>query len=139
MKFLATQRGGQVLIYENYMYVINRKARDGRVFWRCHKSYQCSGVLTTLDNMVVSTRSTHNHPVDPAEVKVHKIKAKLKTKAKERVQPLPTLYSQEVSQAFVPPRFVHIGWQALKANAPTLSVIPQFIDYFENTCTVVEL
>ena len=114
------------------MYVINRKGRDGRVFWRCHKSRQCSGGLTTLDNTAVSTRSTHNHPADPAEVKAHKIKAKLKNIAKETVQPLPTLYSQEVSQACVPPRFVHTGWQALKANAPTLSVIPQFIDYFEN-------
>ena len=86
------------MIYEDYMYVINRKARDGRVFWRCHKSRQCSGGLTTLDNTIVSTRSTHNHPADPAEVKAHKIKAKLKSKAKETVQPLPTLYSQEVSR-----------------------------------------
>ena len=38
--------------------------------------------------------------------------------------------------AFVPPRFVRIGWQALKANAPMLSAIPQFIDYFESTWLV---
>ena len=55
--------------------------------------------MTTLDDAVVSNRAKHNHPVDTAEIKAHKIKSQLKTKAQETAQPLPALYSQEVSQA----------------------------------------
>ena len=48
----TTQRGGQVMIYEDYMYVINRKARDGRVFWRCHirlwNVHDCSTIRTNF-------------------------------------------------------------------------------------------
>ena len=50
-----------------------------------------SGV-TILDD------ATHNHPIDMAEIKAHKISSRLKTKAQETAQPLPTQYSQEVSQ-----------------------------------------
>ena len=85
------------------MYVINRKGRDGRIFWRCAKSRSCSGGVTTLDNVVVSNRAKHNHPVDTAEIKAHKIKSRLKTKAQETAQPLPALYSQEVLQVVTDP------------------------------------
>ena len=81
------------------MYVINRKGRDGRIFeghW-CAKSRSCSGGVT-LDDAVVSNRAKHNHPVDMAEIKGHKIKSRLKTKIQETAQPLPALYSQEVYQ-----------------------------------------
>ena len=54
--------------------------------------------VTTLNDAVVSNRAKHNHPVDTAEIKAHKIKSRLKTKAQETAQPLPALYSQEVSQ-----------------------------------------
>ena len=71
-------------MYEEYMYVINRMGRE----WRS---------ITTLDD------ATHNHPVDTAEIKAHKIKSRLKTKAQETAQPLPALYSQEVSQIVTDP------------------------------------
>ena len=35
MEFVTTQRGARSLIYEGHKYVINRRGRDGRIFWRC--------------------------------------------------------------------------------------------------------
>ena len=60
-------------------------------FWRCAKSRSCSG---GVDDAVLSNRVMHNHPVDMAEIKAHKIRSRLKTKAQETAQPLPTLYSE---------------------------------------------
>jgi len=81
------------------MYVVNRR---GQVFWRCAKSRSCSGGVTTLDDAVVSNRAMHNHPVDTAEIKAHKIRSRLKTKAQETAQHLPH-YSQEVLQIVTDP------------------------------------
>ena len=64
MEFTTTQRGAHSLIYQGYKYVINQRGRDGRTVWRCGKSRSCSGVVTTLDDAVISTRDTHNHPAD---------------------------------------------------------------------------
>ena len=98
MEFATTQRGAQLLIYEDYAYIINHKAADGRIlFWRCQKSQQCNGGLTTLDDEVISIRSTHNHTANPAEIWALKIKGNLKKKAQQTLQPLPALYTQEVA------------------------------------------
>ena len=35
--------------------------------------------------------------------------------------------------AFVPPCFVRVAWQAIKAEAPTASHFQEFLDYFEET------
>ena len=42
-------------------------------FWSYAKSRNCSGGVTTLDDAVLSNRAMHNHPVDTAEIKTHKI------------------------------------------------------------------
>ena len=88
MEFTTTQRGARSLIYQ--------RGREGRIVWRCGKSRSCSGVVTTLDDAVISTRDTHNHPADAAELEAHKITAALKCKARESIQPIPTLYLNEV-------------------------------------------
>ena len=67
------------------------------------KGRSCSGVVTTLDDAVLSNRTKHNHPLDMAEIKAHKIKSQLKTKVQETAQPLPKLYSQEVLQIATDP------------------------------------
>ena len=49
--------------YEGYKYVINRRGRVDRIFWRCAKSRSCSGGLTSINSEIVSTRANeHSHP-----------------------------------------------------------------------------
>ena len=76
------------------MYAVNRSGWDGRMVWKYAKSKRWC---------VVSNRATHNHPVDMTEIKVHKIRSRLKTKIQETAQPLPTLYSHEVLQIVTDP------------------------------------
>ena len=73
-------------------------------FWRYAKSRSCSGGVD--DAFLLSNRAMHNHPIidmHMAEIKAHKIRSRLNTKAQETAQPLPTLYSQEVSQIVTDP------------------------------------
>ena len=72
-------------------------------FWSYAKSRSYSGRVTTLDDAVLLNKAMHNHPVDTAEIKANKIRSRLKTKAQETAQPLPTLYSWEVSQIVTDP------------------------------------
>ena len=46
---------------------------------------------------------------------------------------LRTFIKKVAALAFVPPRFVRVAWQAIKAEAPTASRLPEFLDYFEET------
>ena len=46
MEFVTTTRGARSLIFEGYRYIINRRGRDDRIFWRCAISRSCSGGLT---------------------------------------------------------------------------------------------
>ena len=49
---------------------LNRRGWDGRIFWRCGKSWSCSGGLTTHWTMWWYPQDTHNHRADAAELEV---------------------------------------------------------------------
>ena len=53
MEYITTKRGGRALIYHAgiHRYVINRRGRDERIFWKCGVSRLCSGAVTTMLNV----------------------------------------------------------------------------------------
>ena len=102
MEFTTTKRGGRVLLYEGHRYVINRRGRDERIFWRC-SNRECTGSLTTLKDNTITTQKDHNHPGDQAAIEVEKIVVELKEAAKETVRPIPTLYHEKIQRIAVMP------------------------------------
>ena len=99
MEFVTTTRGGRALIYEGYKYVLNRRGRDERIFWRCAKSRCCSGALTTINDEIVSSRaSEHNHPPNEAEMIACKAVESMKQAVKEKINPVPALYQQQLRE-----------------------------------------
>ena len=70
MKFVNMTRKGLSLIYDGYKYVLNRRGRNDRMFWRCAKNRSCNGGLTTMNDEIVS--SEHKHPPDEAEMTASK-------------------------------------------------------------------
>ena len=68
MEYITTKRGRRALIYQVHRYVINRRGRDGRIFWRCAVSRLCSGSVTTMLNEILSQRDIHSHPPDVADI-----------------------------------------------------------------------
>ena len=53
MEFVTTSRGTRALVYEGYIYIIHRRDRDGRIFWRCGKNRSCGGSITSLDGTIL--------------------------------------------------------------------------------------
>ena len=68
MEFITTKRGARAIVYEGHKYVLNRRGRDGHIFWRCGRNRSCSGSLCTLEDEIISQKDTHNHPPDDAEI-----------------------------------------------------------------------
>ena len=90
-------RGRRALIHEGYKYVLNRRGRDERIFWRCAKSHCCSGALTTINDDIVSSRaSEHNHPSNDAEMIACKAMESMKQAVKDKIDPVPALYQQQL-------------------------------------------
>ena len=104
MEFLLTKKGGRSLIFEGHRYVVNRRGRDGRIFWRCGRSRTCRGTVTTLEDDVISQRNKHNHPPDEAEQEAAKIVAKMRKAAETTVHPIPAIYQEELQQIATHPR-----------------------------------
>ena len=50
---------------------------------------------------MLSTRDTHNHPSNPAELEFEKVIASIKRKTMQTAQPIPALYLNEVHQVSV--------------------------------------
>ena len=99
MEFVTTTRGARSLIYEGYKYVINRRGRDDRIFWRCAETRSCSGGLTSINSEIVSSRANeHSHPPDEAEVTAYKAVDKIKTKTMESIDPVPAIYQQQPAE-----------------------------------------
>ena len=61
MGFITTKRGARAIVYEGHKYVLNRRGRNGRIFWGCGRNWSCSGSLCTLEDKVISQKDTHNH------------------------------------------------------------------------------
>ena len=60
-------RGGDVLIYGGYEYVVKRKNVDGKVNWRCRmvNKSKCRSTMTTNGDCVVTHPTAHSHDGHP--------------------------------------------------------------------------
>ena len=97
MEFFTTQRGARSLIYGGHKYIINRRGRDGCIFWRCAKSRQCKAAVTTKENEIISSRSDkHNHPPNEAEIVASMAVEKMKQQVQEKINPVPAIYQQQL-------------------------------------------
>ncbi len=101
--------------------MINRRARDGAVFWRCTRSRNshCTGTVTTgPDDVILSTKDTHNHPPSDAEVTVKKIVSTLKEQTQASIRPVPQIYQEEIQKIAAAPNSEEVA-----ARLPTLPAV----------------
>ncbi len=94
MEYITTKRGARAVVHAGHKYVLNRRGRDGRTFWRCGQSHSCSGSLSTRNDEIVSQKDTHNHPPNFAEIEVEKVVCAMKAKARATVRP--AVYHDEI-------------------------------------------
>ena len=97
MEFTITQRGARSLVYQGYKYVINRRGRDGRIFWRCGKGQKLkwwddyNGRWRQQEILIIT------HQMLQSWLEAEKITTTIKRKAMESAQPIPTLYLNELA------------------------------------------
>lgn len=96
MEFVKTTRGARALVCDGYKYVVNRRGRDRCIYWRCGRSRECSGSVSTLNDQIISRKDIHNHPPDDAELEAEKVVNAIKQKAQETARPIPTIYTEEI-------------------------------------------
>ena len=116
MEFITTKRGARAIVYEGHKYVLNRRGRDGRIFWRCGRNRSCSGSLCTLEDEIISQKDTHNHPPDDAEIQAEKIVSSIRAKARDTIRPIPAVYHEEIQAIATRPVKEEIA-----AKLPTLA------------------
>ncbi|KAL8621813.1 hypothetical protein ACOMHN_016299 [Nucella lapillus] len=84
MEVILTQRSGQKLCLDGYMYVRKLQKRDW-IRWQCviQRSAHCKGAVTTDLNVAeVQSRMEHSHEPDRAAVGVQKLRGRMKATAR---------------------------------------------------------
>ena len=61
-ELVPTRNGGFYLVFDQYMFVVNRKAA-GKIFWRCSDRELCRASITTTESYISDrSKATHAHP-----------------------------------------------------------------------------
>ncbi len=83
MEYITTKRGARAVVHAGHEHVLNRRGRDGRIFWRCGQSRSCSGSLSTLNDEIVSQKDTQPS-TQLCRIVVEKIVCAMKAKARRQ-------------------------------------------------------
>ena len=67
MEYIQSSRGNRKLIYEGFVYVLDKKKETS--YWRCERR---SGKLSTLVDTLWQKPSEHSHPPDSSRVAVER-------------------------------------------------------------------
>lgn len=100
--FVNSQRGGQKLIYQGFIYTKNCNGHnaDGTTYWRCelYRTQHCHGCAILNDNgNVVNVTKDHNHAPSPNRIELAKIKNRIKQAASTSNLPPRTLVNQQLA------------------------------------------
>ena len=91
---------GHYLAVAGYRYRVKtrKQGRDAElIYWKCTQK-DCPGTVNTSDNMVTSFPKDHNHPPSPSDIKAKLFLSHIKERARNCLDPLPTLYDSEIIQ-----------------------------------------
>ena len=91
---------GHYLSVAGYRYSVKtrKRGRDAElVYWKCTEK-DCPGTENTRDNILTSLPRDHNHPPSDADVKSKLFMAHIKEKVRNCLNPIPTLYEDEIVQ-----------------------------------------
>ncbi len=75
--FVTTKRGARSLLQGGFKYTLNRRGREGQIYWRC-VDRKCPGRAVT--DQLVSANNQHCHPPDDVAIKVAKVVERMETR-----------------------------------------------------------
>ena len=60
MEIVTNQKGGRTLLFEGYVYTVDRQTTD-KTLWRCSQKGQCKARIHTSGGQVVKRVNEHSH------------------------------------------------------------------------------
>ncbi|XP_054720021.1 uncharacterized protein LOC129229686, partial [Uloborus diversus] len=89
-------RGGKILIYDDFMFRINRKGTQ-KLFWKCTK-LNCKASIITMNGTAQNIKNVHNHEPQTNEKTRKVFYNQLKKRSiDEPTLPVPQIYRQELA------------------------------------------
>ncbi len=94
--FITSNRGGKLLIYDNFIFRINRRInrKDYQLtYWKCASDMKCTAAKIYLKNDVIKNISgTHSHEPKNRKISSKVFRQNIKDRAKEVVTvPVPKI------------------------------------------------
>nr|XP_042904275.1 uncharacterized protein LOC107450596 isoform X2 [Parasteatoda tepidariorum] len=134
LQFLPSERGKQILIFENYRYNLKRMSKKGKAKWICGTKVKskCSAIVWLIDGVFHSRSGRHNHETDEKFIERKKLMMSMKKAAVRDVTvPLKTIYEKEIAKAAVSfeatanlPQFQNIRKCLIKSRNSAVPKLP---------------
>lgn len=97
--FVASERGGAVLLHDGYIYHKKRNNKNGSAQWNCRFKYKCRGSMTVRDKTIISEVSHDEDCVrDHAGNEIKKEIAKWRDEATQGSKSIMQIYKEGVNR-----------------------------------------
>ncbi|CAF3423018.1 unnamed protein product [Rotaria sp. Silwood2] len=97
LSVIFSQKGKPLLVMDNFVFKLN-KTTNTKKYYRCENP-QCTMTLRTdINDVLIRTKDHHNHPPEPEQIEVRKLKHVIKERAKNETTPKPKIYDEETAR-----------------------------------------
>ncbi|XP_054720557.1 uncharacterized protein LOC129230179 [Uloborus diversus] len=98
VNFIQSTPGDKLLIFDNYLYRINKK-NNGRTFWKCTLKNYCKARITLKNDVTEKIQGSHDHPPDEGKNLRKEFYHQLKKKSREEASvPVNKIYREELAK-----------------------------------------
>lgn len=97
ISFIVSQKGKPLIVMDNCIFKLNKATKTTK-YYRCEDP-KCSMTLRTdTNNVLIGTAEDHNHPCEPEQVEIRKLKSAIKERAIKETTAIPKIYDEETSR-----------------------------------------
>lgn len=98
LKFSTTTKGKRLLIYDGYMYTLN-KSRNNDNYWRCQERTCPANIHTDKSDNLKACNSNHNHLSRPESIELVELKHNIRCRVLKESTAIANIYDQELAAA----------------------------------------
>jgi hypothetical protein len=98
LKFSTTTKGKPLLIYDGYMYTLNRE-RTNVKYWRCQERTCSATIHTDKNDNIKSCNDNHNHLPIPESIELVELKHNIKCRVLKESTAIANIYDQKLAAA----------------------------------------
>ncbi|CAF4820187.1 unnamed protein product, partial [Rotaria sp. Silwood2] len=97
---MFSQKGKPLLVMDNFVFKLNKTTNTNK-YYQCENP-QCTMTLRTdINDVLIGTKDDHNHPPEPEQIEVRKLKHVIKEREKNETTPIPKIYDEETARFYL--------------------------------------